>query len=124
MNTPLYKVCAVCTGISALCVTLLDLPLFCLGLLAPFRLSGLLIPVRLKKSTTRFDLMWKSSGLSALRLGAKFTSRTHGFKSESSKISKPRSSKQFEGLLEFGLGFLELQSICDSTEIRDLIIMS
>lgn len=82
------------------------------------------MPAKLKKSTIRFDLMWKSRGLSAVSDGAKFTSRIHGFRSLSSKISKPNSSKQFEGLLEFGFGFLVLHIICDSTLISDFIIMS
>ena len=45
------------------------------------------MPAKLKKSTIRFDLMWKSKGLSAVREGARLTSRIHALRSLSSNMS-------------------------------------
>ena len=39
--------------------------------------------------------MLKSNGLSTAREGDKLTSKSQGFKSESNKMSNPKSSKQF-----------------------------
>ena len=60
-----------------------------------FFLSNLFTPIKLKESQTRFDLMAISSGESQAREGLRLTSSSHGFKSESTKMSKPMISKQF-----------------------------
>ena len=65
--------------------------LFMLSLLQ----SNFVTPTRLRVSATRFDLMQWSSGESGVNDGAKLTSRSQGFRSESIKTSKPSNSKQF-----------------------------
>jgi hypothetical protein len=56
-------------------------------------------------------LMWKSKGLSAVKEGARLTSRIHVFISLSSNITYHSISKQFEGLLEFVFCFFVLDII-------------
>lgn len=50
--------------------------------------------VRFKVSDIRFVLMIMSKGLSVARLGERLTSTSHGFKSLSTRMSKPKTSKQ------------------------------
>ena len=66
-----------------------------------FLLSNLFIEHILNVSVMRFVLIVISSGLSGERLGDKLTSINHGFKSESSKISNPKTSKQFNLYIPF-----------------------
>jgi hypothetical protein len=73
-------------------VLLLNLSLFA----DSFLRSNFLTPHRFKVSVSRFDLIFMSSGASVAKLGLKLTSKTHGFKSESIKISNPKTSKQFD----------------------------
>ena len=46
-------------------------------------------PTRFNKSQIRADLIFISIGASQFREGLKFTSNSHGFKSESIRMSKP-----------------------------------
>ena len=46
-------------------------------------------PTRFNRSQIRADLIFISIGASQFREGLKFTSNSHGFKSESIRISKP-----------------------------------
>lgn len=59
------------------------------------RRSNFLMPTIFRMSITKLDLILKSSGESVAKLELRLTSKIQGFKSESIKISKPRSSKQF-----------------------------
>jgi hypothetical protein len=53
------------------------------------------MPTILKESTIKFYLIAKSNGESQANEGLKLTSRSQGFKSESTRTSKPKISKQF-----------------------------
>lgn len=86
-----------------------------------FLLSNFMIPARLKESAIRLVFIVKSRGESALKEGDKLISSSHGFKSESSRISNPRSSNQLV-LLERTL-FIPFMIGC-SPAISALIIKS
>ena len=55
-----------------------------------------MIPHKFHVSTSRFYLIVRSRGLSGDKLGERLTSISHGFRSESNRISKPKTSKQFK----------------------------
>ena len=65
------------------------------GKINSFFLSNLFIPTILNESTIRFYLMARSNGESHAKDGLKLTSRSQGFKSESTSTSNPNISKQF-----------------------------
>ena len=58
------------------------------------RLSNFLTPTKLSVSVIRLVLIFMSSGESVARLGLRLTSKTHGFRSESSRMSKPNTIEQ------------------------------
>ena len=65
------------------------------------------------------DLIFRSSGASVAKLGLRLTSKTHGFKLSSIKISKPYNSEQFP---RNGTNIFVACAIGDSTAIIDFIM--
>ena len=59
-----------------------------------FLLSNLFIPHKFQVLISKFYLIVMSSGLSGDKLGDRLTSTSHGLRSESRSISKPKTSKQ------------------------------
>jgi hypothetical protein len=53
------------------------------------------MPIKLNASMTKLDLIFESKGESVAKLEFILTSSSHGFRSESIKMSKPKISKQF-----------------------------
>jgi hypothetical protein len=68
--------------------------LFLILLMFSFLRSNLRRHIIFIVSMNKFDLIFRSRGDSVASDGLKLTSISHGFMSESSKISNPRSSKQ------------------------------
>ena len=66
-----------------------------------FLLSKRFIEHILNVSVIKLVLIVISSGLSGARLGDRLTSMSHGFRSESSRISKPNTSKQLSLYMPF-----------------------
>jgi len=66
-----------------------------------FLRSNLRRPTKFMVSVSKFVLIFISSGASVAKLGLKLTSRTQGFKSESIKMSKPKTSKQLSRYILF-----------------------
>lgn len=59
-------------------------------------LSNILNPLKYRLSLRRSVLIYLSIGEELDKLGLAFTSSSHGLRSESSKISKPKISKQVD----------------------------
>lgn len=70
------------------------LTLFLILFMFSFRLSKRRKHIKFIVSRKRFDLIFRSRGLSVANDGERLTSINHGFMSLSRRISKPRSSKQ------------------------------
>jgi len=88
----------------AYCCVVMKAPLFGLNLILfidSFLRSNLLTPHIFKVSVIRFVFIVISKGASVAKLGLKFTSRTQGFSSESIRMSKPKTSKQFSRYILF-----------------------
>ena len=93
---------------------------FLILLMLSLRLSYRLMHTRFIVSMNRFDLILRSSGDSVASDGLRLTSISHGLISESRRMSKPSSSKQF-----FLCGiFLRPAEMWESTEMSDFRITS
>ena len=79
------------------------------------------LPIKFNKSQSMADLIFISIGVSQFKDGLKLTSRSQGLRSESMRISKPYSSKQFR---RWGTNILQAEFTGNSTEMMDFMMTS